>query len=253
VDLPPAHRTTAACAVRCDLVVAPAGYRLGMGLAAGALNVGDRQGLPLCACRRRTATAGSRLAFGVVLPETSVGGAGKTGLAGGTFEAGYRIGCGIPADNFDISGAANINPNMSSALRGDMNYPGFNSSFRVTLKPGVVTVVPVAKKTFKGTASRTLRHQVGQRLRSQTRTGAPRACCAPPDLSTMPLKPVADVVNVVIIWCVHLRRQLSSDVVRRRFTSAGRPRVTSGSPRLAVSAAMRMSQARAISSPPPNA
>lgn len=84
----------------------------------------------------------------------SVAGSGRTTLTGGILEVGYRIGCGITADNVDLDATANINPNMSFANGMDSGFSGVSGSVRVTLKAGVVNVIQVAKKSFNGTVAR---------------------------------------------------------------------------------------------------
>lgn len=84
----------------------------------------------------------------------SIGGSGKTVLAGGVLEAGYRIGCGITADNVDLAGLVSVNPNLSVAGL-TTGFPGLNGSLRVMLRPGIVNVIPVTNKKFKGIEART--------------------------------------------------------------------------------------------------
>ncbi|MBA0046823.1 MspA family porin [Mycobacterium sp. NPDC050853] len=83
-----------------------------------------------------------------------VKGSGKTKLAGGTLEAGYQIGCGITGGPVELMGGVGISPSLSMA-----GVPTASASvigqIKVGLKPGTVTIVPVNKKTFEGTTSRT--------------------------------------------------------------------------------------------------
>jgi hypothetical protein len=80
-------------------------------------------------------------------------GAGRTKLTGGTLEAGYRIGCGVMLDTVDINGAVGVAPSIGATGLG-LNYPTINGVVRVHLKPGVVNVVPVDKKSIKGNGAR---------------------------------------------------------------------------------------------------
>ena len=90
--------------------------------------------------------------------EGTVTGKGSTKLAGGTLEAGYQIGCGITQDDIEsISTATGI---------AGISIPFFNGSIfplilgaqvgnqiKIDLKPGTVNIVPVGKKSFKGTTA----------------------------------------------------------------------------------------------------
>ncbi|WP_078327094.1 MspA family porin [Mycobacteroides salmoniphilum] len=91
-----------------------------------------------------------------------VKGSGKTKLAGGTLEAGYQIGCGINGGPVELMGGAGITPGIGAGL----NNTGLASAsasvgvsvvgqIKVGLRPGTVTIVPVNKKTFEGTTTRT--------------------------------------------------------------------------------------------------
>lgn len=88
--------------------------------------------------------------------EGTVTGKGTTKLSGGTLEAGYQIGCGITQDDIEsISGITGIGgiglpfatgsifPLVLGAQAGEL--------VKIDLKPGTVNVVPVDKKSFKGT------------------------------------------------------------------------------------------------------
>ena len=96
-----------------------------------------------------------------------VSGAGKTTLAGGTLEAGYQIGCGIIQDDIESVTSAGITPFISSPIhllpvpsidpRGI--FPAgiaanLSQQIKIDLKPGTVNIVPVGKKSFKGTKPR---------------------------------------------------------------------------------------------------
>ena len=80
----------------------------------------------------------------------SITGGGSTKLAGGTLEAGYQIGCGILADDIESLSTAQITPGFTAAF-----IPTFGANIaeqiKIDLKPGVVNIVPVDKKSFKGT------------------------------------------------------------------------------------------------------
>jgi hypothetical protein len=81
-------------------------------------------------------------------------GAGTTKLTGGTLEAGYRIGCGALLDTVDLNGAVGLAPSLSAIGTPGLNYPTINGAVRLHLKPGVVNIVPVDKKAFKGNGAR---------------------------------------------------------------------------------------------------
>ncbi|WP_029109125.1 MspA family porin [Mycobacterium sp. URHD0025] len=84
-----------------------------------------------------------------------VSGSGSTTLTGGSFEVGYRIGCGIALDTVDLAGSLGITPSMKiPGFSGDSNYPNIGGLVRVHLKPGAVTAVQVDKKSFKGRQAR---------------------------------------------------------------------------------------------------
>lgn len=79
--------------------------------------------------------------------------------AGGTLEVGYEIGCGIDmstSDGVTIGGTAGITPGVTGPVTG---VPGdvlplvvapIAGVLNVGLKPGLVIVVPVVKKQFRG-------------------------------------------------------------------------------------------------------
>jgi len=81
-------------------------------------------------------------------------GAGKTKLTGGTLEAGFRIGCGALLDTVDLNGAIGFAPSLSAVGTPGLNYPTINGAVRLHLKPGIVNIVPVDKKAFKGNGAR---------------------------------------------------------------------------------------------------
>ncbi|MGW4099593.1 MspA family porin [Mycobacterium sp. NPDC004974] len=87
-----------------------------------------------------------------------VSGGGKTKLTGGTLEAGAQIGCGIITDETEINPGASFTPGLripftGSASDGSLGT-GISLQGKVYLKPGTVTIVPIDKKSFKGTGTR---------------------------------------------------------------------------------------------------
>jgi MspA len=86
-----------------------------------------------------------------------VSGSGKTKLAGGTMEAGVQIGCGIVSDEEEINPGASFTPGIGIPFTG-ANTPTFGTGIslqgKVYLKPGTVNIVPLDKKSFKGTGTR---------------------------------------------------------------------------------------------------
>jgi hypothetical protein len=90
---------------------------------------------------------------GGVFSGTAEGG-GSTVLTGGTLDAGYRIGCGINADLFDIAGTVSINPSISARFAPDSGFPSVSGLVRLHLRPGTVNVVSVDKKAFKGSGAK---------------------------------------------------------------------------------------------------
>ena len=83
-------------------------------------------------------------------------GGGKTKLAGGLFEAGEQIGCGIISDETEINPGASFTPGIGVPLANNDPVFGFGISLqgKVYLKPGTVTTVAIDKKKFKGTTTR---------------------------------------------------------------------------------------------------
>ncbi|OBI41287.1 MULTISPECIES: MspA family porin [unclassified Mycobacterium] len=74
----------------------------------------------------------------------------------GTLEVGYEIGCGIDmstSNGVTMAGSAGVNPGVGFPLAGGfiplVTVP-INGVITVGLKPGLVIVVPVVKKQFKG-------------------------------------------------------------------------------------------------------
>jgi hypothetical protein len=89
----------------------------------------------------------------------SVTGGGKTSLKGGTLEAGYQIGCGILADDIESLSTAQVTPGLAIPFISGTIFPvtlGANvaEQLKIDLKPGTVNIVPVDKKSFKGTVPR---------------------------------------------------------------------------------------------------
>ena len=87
------------------------------------------------------------------------------GTPGGVFEVGYQIGCGIDmstSNGVSIIGTAGINPSVTyfgwdfNNVLPDGLAPGIGGNLggglTVGLKPGIINVVPVTKKQYKGTA-----------------------------------------------------------------------------------------------------
>src|ERR1700694_2830242 len=77
---------------------------------------------------------------------------------GGTLEAGDQIGCGIAMDKIKLNGSIGIGlgPSISAAgapVAGALTVP-IQGQIEVEPRPGEVIVVPVDKKTFKGTTTR---------------------------------------------------------------------------------------------------
>ncbi|BBZ65726.1 hypothetical protein MINS_11550 [Mycolicibacterium insubricum] len=96
-----------------------------------------------------------------------VTGKGSTELGGGTLEAGYQIGCGIIQDDIESITTAGITPFISSPIHlfptPSLDQRGFfpagiagavTQQIKIDLKPGTVNIVPVGKKSFKGTKPR---------------------------------------------------------------------------------------------------
>jgi hypothetical protein len=86
-----------------------------------------------------------------------VTGGGKTKLTGGSLEAGVQIGCGIISDEEEINPGVSFTPGIGIPFTG-ANSPTFGTGIslqgKVYLKPGTVNIVPLDKKSFKGTSSR---------------------------------------------------------------------------------------------------
>ncbi len=78
----------------------------------------------------------------------------------GTFEVGYQIGCGIDMSTSNgvvMSGSLGLTPGLGVAGLGTGGLTGIptfltplSGSLAVALKPGIINVIPVSKKEFKG-------------------------------------------------------------------------------------------------------
>lgn len=103
--------------------------------------------------------------------EYIVGGVYNGALAGdgstpkGVFEVGYQIGCGIDmstSNGVSLTGTAGINPSLGvfgldfASAQADGIVPGIagniGGGITVGLKPGIINIVPVTKKEYKGSA-----------------------------------------------------------------------------------------------------
>ena len=89
----------------------------------------------------------------------TVTGAGKTKLAGGSMEVGYQIGCGITQDDLESISTGGITPGLGIPFLSGTIFPivlGLSATqqLKIDLKPGVINIVPVGKKSFKGTKSK---------------------------------------------------------------------------------------------------
>jgi hypothetical protein len=87
----------------------------------------------------------------------SVTGSGGPKLAGGSLEAGYQIGCGISQDDIESIISAGITPSIgipivTGSILPIQITPSLAYQMKIDLKPGTVNIVPVDKKTFKGTS-----------------------------------------------------------------------------------------------------
>ena len=90
--------------------------------------------------------------------EGTVTGGGKTKLSGGTLEAGYQIGCGITQDDIEsistVTGIAGIGlPFATGSIFPLILGAQAGNQVKIDLKPGTINIVPVGKKSFKGTKS----------------------------------------------------------------------------------------------------
>ena len=90
--------------------------------------------------------------------EGTVTGAGKTKLSGGSLEAGYQIGCGITQDDLEsisgVTGIAGVGiPFATGSIFPLILGAQAAEQIKIDLKPGTVNIVPVGRKSFKGTKS----------------------------------------------------------------------------------------------------
>lgn len=90
--------------------------------------------------------------------EGTVTGDGSTTLAGGTLEAGYQIGCGIRQDDLEIisgfTGIAGVGlPFATGSIFPLVLGAQAGQQFKIDLMPGAVNILPVGRKSFKGTKS----------------------------------------------------------------------------------------------------
>jgi len=89
-------------------------------------------------------------------------GPGEADPPEGTFEVGYQIGCGIDMSTSNgvvMSGSLGFSPGLGLGGLGTAAITGIptgiapiSGSLAVALKPGIINVVPVSKKQFKGAA-----------------------------------------------------------------------------------------------------
>ena len=87
-------------------------------------------------------------------------GPGEADPPEGTFEVGYQIGCGIDMSTSNgvvMSGSLGFSPGLGLGGLGTAAITGIptgiapiSGSLAVALKPGIINVVPVSKKAFKG-------------------------------------------------------------------------------------------------------
>jgi hypothetical protein len=81
----------------------------------------------------------------------TIGGHGKTSLAGGVLEAGYQIGCGIELGQIRLIGQIGIGTSGSTfgtPIPTGLTLP-MSGTIEIHPKPGSVSTVTVDKKTFK--------------------------------------------------------------------------------------------------------
>jgi MspA len=87
----------------------------------------------------------------------TVTGSGKTKLAGGSMEVGYQIGCGITQDDIESISTGGVTPGFGLPFISGTIFPivlGLQATEQIDLKPGVINIVPVGKKSFKGTKTK---------------------------------------------------------------------------------------------------
>ncbi len=108
-----------------------------------------------------TAISTREYAVGGVFNGTLEGPGGE--VPEGVFEVGYQIGCGIDmttSNGVSLTGTAGVNPSISllgidaSSVPVDGIIPGVGANFggaiTVGLKPGLISIVPVTKKQYRG-------------------------------------------------------------------------------------------------------
>lgn len=85
----------------------------------------------------------------------AVTGAGSPALTGGTLEAGYQIGCGITQDGLESVTTVGMTPGISFPSLFPVFF-GLNASeqLRLSLRAGVVNIVPVGRTSFDETKAR---------------------------------------------------------------------------------------------------
>jgi hypothetical protein len=86
----------------------------------------------------------------------TIGGHGKTSLAGGVLEAGYQIGCGIELGQIRLIGQIGIGTSGSTfgtPIPTGITLP-LSGTIEIHPKPGQVSTVTVDKKTFKAAPAR---------------------------------------------------------------------------------------------------
>lgn len=85
----------------------------------------------------------------------TVTGAGSTALKDGTLEAGYQIGCGITQDGLESVTNVGITPGITFPTLFPVFF-GLTASeqLRLSLRAGVVNIVPVGRSTFTEQSSR---------------------------------------------------------------------------------------------------
>lgn len=118
-----------------------------------------------------TQVAVAPLTTAISTREYAVGGVFNGALEGpgsdvpeGIFEVGYQIGCGIDmttSNGVSLTGTAGVGPSIqflgidATDIPIDGVIPGVGANFggaiTVGLKPGLINVVPVTKKAYKGT------------------------------------------------------------------------------------------------------
>ena len=83
----------------------------------------------------------------------SVKGSGTSGLAGGTLEVGYQIGCGISLNVVKLNGSVGITPSVTPTGMVNTRIP-VTAQIEVFPQPGEVITVQLTQKEFEGTDPR---------------------------------------------------------------------------------------------------